>query len=512
MLQSLSGKLSRLNDVAQIGLTIADELRLLIDYHNCRVFLREDDDLLPVAFRGDLITAAPGDPVKLLPTQVGRGITGRVAETGEPLLVGDAARHEFGEQIVGTAEIEESLLAVPLKYGPRVTGVIVISKLGLDQFDADDLRLLEVHGRARVGRARERAPVRGAAARGREREGAPRVLSRSRRGDRASPRSPSASTIGAVGHPREPEHVGLAPGAPTTGRWNGSRRSPRTNGTSRGSCESPPSTSSHGSAGASRTPSIRPTTRRSRACPREPTDASRSHRSSSTGAGASSPPRSRRSRVPDDRELELLASIARQTRLALQTAASYETLERTFLSTVEALANALEANDEYTSTHARWITDLALRVGEELGLEPHELKRLELGALFHDIGKIGIPSRILTKAGPLTTEERALVETHPILGERILAPIEQLGEVRHIVRCAHEHYDGTGYPDQLSGEQIPLESRIVLACDAFHAMTTDRPYRKSLGEDEAKRRLVEASGAQFDPQVVDALLRVLAAD
>jgi HD-GYP domain-containing protein (c-di-GMP phosphodiesterase class II) len=195
----------------------------------------------------------------------------------------------------------------------------------------------------------------------------------------------------------------------------------------------------------------------------------------------------------------------------LQTAASYETLERTFLSTVEALANALEANDEYTSTHARWITDLALKVGEELGLEPQELKRLELGALFHDIGKIGIPSRILMKPGPLTAEERALVETHPVLGERILAPIAQLGEVRLIVRCAHEHYDGTGYPDRLAGDQIPLESRIVLACDAFHAMTTDRPYRKSLGADEAKRRLGEGAGTQFDPQVVDALLRVLEA-
>ena len=213
--------------------------------------------------------------------------------------------------------------------------------------------------------------------------------------------------------------------------------------------------------------------------------------------------------VPEDREMELLASLARQTQLALQTAASYERLERTFLSTVEALANALEANDEYTSTHARWITDLALRVGEELGLGAQELKRLELGALFHDIGKIGIPSRILTKAGPLTSEERALVETHPLLGERILAPIEQLGEVGSIVRCAHEHYDGTGYPDHLVGEQIPLESRIVLACDAYHAMTTGRPYRESLDEEEARRRLVEASGTQFDPQVVDALLRVL---
>nr|MBA3374834.1 diguanylate cyclase [Actinomycetota bacterium] len=121
MLQSLSGKLSRLNDVARIGLTIADELRLLIDYHNCRVFLRDGDDLIPIAFRGDLIAAEPGAAVELSPTRVGRGVTGRVAETGEPLLIDDAERYEFAEQIAGTVEIEESLLAVPLTFGSRVT-------------------------------------------------------------------------------------------------------------------------------------------------------------------------------------------------------------------------------------------------------------------------------------------------------------------------------------------------------------------------------------------------------
>src|SRR5215831_3309788 len=144
MLQSLSGKLSRLNDVAQIGMTIAEELRLLIDYHNCRVFVRDGDDLVPVAFRGDLTPVEGVSAVDLLRTQVGRGITGKVAETGEPLLVGDAANHAFGERIAGTANIEESLLAVPLRFGSRVIGVVVVSKLGLEQFDADDLRLLEV--------------------------------------------------------------------------------------------------------------------------------------------------------------------------------------------------------------------------------------------------------------------------------------------------------------------------------------------------------------------------------
>ena len=119
-----------------------------------------------------------------------------------------------------------------------------------------------------------------------------------------------------------------------------------------------------------------------------------------------------------DRELELLGGLAQQAKLAIASASSYASLERTFLSTVEALANALEARDEYTSSHARWITGHLLRVGRELGLDDDALKRLELGALFHDIGKIGIPNSILLKPGPLTEEERTLIETHPELGER----------------------------------------------------------------------------------------------
>ena len=507
MLQSLSGKLSRLNDVEQIGLMLADELRLLIDYHNCRVFLRDEDDLVPVAFRGDLIADAPGDPVELLPTRVGRGITGRVAETGEALLVGDAAGHELGEQIAGTAEIEESLLAVPLRFGTHVTGVIVISKLGLDQFDADDLRLLEVMaGHASVALENARLYE----AQRREAESATALLALSRDLAEASGSTEVAERVAAGAS-------GIL-ASPNTSVW---LQSPDDGALERLALYPPEDDDTE----AMRIPAVYldPWLSRSEPYTVEASDYSAFARvpEGTDGHFAIAPftvegrwgvvaaaivGRSQH----DDRALEQLGSIARHARLALQTAASYESLERTFLSTVEALANALEANDEYTSSHARWITDLALRVGGELGFEPRELKRLELGALFHDIGKIGIPARILAKAGALTAEERALVETHPVLGERILSPIEQLGEVRLIVRCAHEHYDGTGYPDRLVGEQIPLESRIVLACDAFHAMTTDRPYRKSLGEEEAKRRLVEASGTQFDPQVVDALLRVLA--
>ena len=211
-----------------------------------------------------------------------------------------------------------------------------------------------------------------------------------------------------------------------------------------------------------------------------------------------------------ERQLRLLAGIAHQAKLALTNAGNFQSLEKTFIETVEALANALEANDEYTSSHARWITDLSLRVGEGLGLDGRALKRLELGALFHDIGKIGIPEAILSKPGPLTDDERMVVEKHPELGERIIAPIDRLEEVRPIVRHCHERYDGTGYPDRREGEEIPIESRIILVCDAYHAMTTDRPYRKRLPQEEAVRRLDEGAGTQFDPRVVEVCKRVLA--
>ena len=503
MLQSLSGKLSRLNDVERIGLTIADELRLLIDYHNCRVFVRDGDDLLPVAFRGDLTAIDPGGEVELLPTVVGRGITGRVAETGEPLLIGDAAHCEFAEQIAGTVEIEESLLAVPFKFGARVNGVIVISKLGLDEFDTDDLRVLEVlaghvsvaleNARLYEAQRREAESANALLAFGRAIAGAEEIADVAQRvaeGTSDVLSSPFtalwlqnaetgdlvqlATCPVAERHPDVPAHL-IAP-------WLDHTEPSFVTAGDYAAMGSPPK-------GTDGRFAIAPFTVEGR-----------------WGVVAALTPAKE---IHGDRELQLLGGVAQQTKLAFQRAASYERLERTFLSTVEALANALEASDANVSSHARWITDLALRVGDELGLEPRVLKKLELGALFHDIGKIGIPASILLKPGPLTTEERTIVETHPVLGERILGPIEQLADVRPIVRSCHERFDGEGYPDGLAGTDIPLESRIIFACDAFHAMTTDRPYRRALGVEEARRRLMEAAGTQFDPVVIETLLRVL---
>ena len=290
MLQSLSGKLSRLNDVSQIGQTISDELRLLVDYHNCRVFLRDEDDLVPLAFRGELTGSTLRDPSQLLPTKVGRGITGRVAQTGLSLLVNDAARHELGEQIAGTAEIEESLLAVPLKYGARVTGVIVISKLGLDQFDADDLRLLEVMaGHASVALENARLYE----AQRREAESAKALLALSRDLAESADLIDVAErvTTGAASILESPS-TSSGCRARATGRSSAWRSTPSDRPRIRASFAFRSIISRRGWRDRSRTRWIRPTTPRSHRSRAERRAASPWRRSSSTGAGASSRPRS----------------------------------------------------------------------------------------------------------------------------------------------------------------------------------------------------------------------------
>jgi diguanylate cyclase (GGDEF)-like protein len=507
MLQSLSGKLNRLNDVREIGEEIAAELRSLIDYHNCRVFVVEGEELIPVAYRGELASQMVALSAELLRGRVGHGVTGHCAEVGESLLVGDAANCEFGSRIAGTEVIEESLLAVPLRYGARVVGVIVISKLGLNQFDEDDVRLLEVlAGHAAV--AVENASLYESARR--EAESATALLEFGRE-------LAAAPTLGEILQ-RVADLSAALLGSPRTSLWfedaegwivprafHGHTAEQLANIVSR-RYDAETSVQAAG---------MEPFILKAKdyaqieSEPLEP------------GASYALAPIEVDDRVgfivavvPDsgdfgERELRLLGGLAHQARLAIANASSFEGLQHAFVSTVEALANALEANDEYTSTHARWITDLALGVGRALGLDDRSLKRLELGALLHDIGKIGIPSDILRKPGRLTAAERSVMEKHPTLGERIIAPIERLQEVRSIVRYCHERWDGRGYPDGIAGEDIPIESRIIFVCDAYHAMTSDRPYRRKLSREVAVRRLADAAGTQFDPRVVEVCLEVL---
>ena len=406
MLQSLSGKLSRLNDVAQIGLTISDELRLL--------------DRLPQLPR--------------LPPRRGRPRAGRLPrrphgrDRGRPGR--SSCRRASGRGITGPRRRDRRATPRRRRRAARVRradrrhrrdrGVAARRAAEVRRARHRRDRDLEARARpvrrrrpppargdggARVGRARERASLRGSAPRGRERESASRVLARSRRSRRASVEVAERVAARRRAASSQPEHLRLAPGRrptapscrlapvarsppsddgldPDPGRATSSRGSRRTRAVhrrARGLRGDRARRPRHG--GPVRD---RPVHRRRALGRRRGRDRRRSRATataSSSSSRASRGRRSSRSRPP------------RATRA----------LERTFLSTVEALANALEANDEYTSTHARWITDLALRVGEELGLEPQELKRLELGALFHDIGKIGIPARDPREAGPAHT-------------------------------------------------------------------------------------------------------------
>ncbi|HVF52535.1 MAG TPA: diguanylate cyclase [Actinomycetota bacterium] len=678
MLQSLSGKLSRLNDVRAIGNTIATELRTLIDYHNCRIYTVHDDYCVPICFMGEWTLAEGADEVEMLPMKVGQGITGTVAETCKPALIPDARECEFAMQLPGTADIEESVLAVPMCFGARSIGVILLSKLGVGQFDEDDVRLMEVlAGQAAVSleNARLYEEQTREADKARALLEAAQILSNASSfgevkrltvdlamklldANQSSLWLQNDSTgmytcaahLGYEGDPTAEAIVHEVVDGPTAARFLAGRDRPFvfTNEESEEVFNEPPSV-------VSRRVVVAPLAEgdgvKGWIIVREPSDlhsdflaadrlrlfAAYAHQASvalqkavlykdqrdtaeiansllefghslaitetlgevlsrvaelaarvlggaktsiwlqdiETGdlvpeaqwghddveldrfVGARFPAKLTakwlerewpfilrpelleqvhqmtehgRQRVyavaplhlqggrngclvasshPDDgyeftdKRLRLLTGMAQQSRLAINNALNFESLEGTFIATVEALANALEAKDEYTSSHARSITDMSVEVGAALGLEPKDLKRLELSALFHDIGKIGVPSNILLKPGPLTEEERKAMELHPELGARILAPIDRLREVTPIIRACHERFDGGGYPDGLAGHEVPLEARIIFVCDAFDAMTTDRPYRKRLPTAEAIARLREGAGTQFDPDIVE---------
>jgi putative nucleotidyltransferase with HDIG domain len=176
-----------------------------------------------------------------------------------------------------------------------------------------------------------------------------------------------------------------------------------------------------------------------------------------------------------------------------------------------ALFAGLDARDSYTGRHSEEVVELAMRVTRELGLPKSFVEEVKQVALLHDIGKIGIPDAILGKPGPLDDAEWVIMHTHPVIGARIVASIASLAPLAPAIRAEHERCDGTGYPDALTREQIPLASRITFACDAYHAMVSSRPYRSQpMEKADAMAELQAKAGTQFDPDVIAALLRLLA--
>jgi diguanylate cyclase (GGDEF)-like protein/putative nucleotidyltransferase with HDIG domain len=204
-------------------------------------------------------------------------------------------------------------------------------------------------------------------------------------------------------------------------------------------------------------------------------------------------------------------TIAAAVGAALQRSLLFGELESAFMRTLAVLSDALEAKDSYTAAHAREVADLAEAVGRALGMNPEARRTLRYAALLHDVGKIAVPTEILRKPGPLTDEEFDEVKRHTIIGAQMLERIPFFSGVHPLVRSAHERWDGRGYPDGRSGENIPLGARVICACDAYHAMTSDRPYRTAMSPEGALTELRAHSGTQFDPNVIDALVRVLGA-
>jgi putative nucleotidyltransferase with HDIG domain len=184
-------------------------------------------------------------------------------------------------------------------------------------------------------------------------------------------------------------------------------------------------------------------------------------------------------------------------------------LNRAYRGTALALGEVVEADDGYTGEHCKGVLDLALAVADRLQLCANQRRNVEFAALLHDVGKIAIPKEILNKPGKLDPEEWAVMKSHTVEGQKVLARVGGfMEEVGRVVRSHHERWDGHGYPDGLSGEQIPLEARIIACCDSWNAMRTDRVYRNALSYEVARSELVGNAGSQFDPRVVEVLLSV----
>jgi ribonuclease P protein subunit RPR2 len=203
-----------------------------------------------------------------------------------------------------------------------------------------------------------------------------------------------------------------------------------------------------------------------------------------------------------ERQLERYAADLRETFKAERKRS--QELRASYMATVRALANAVEGRDAYTGHHAERVAAYGLELARAAGLALANDPQTEFGFLLHDVGKVAVPDAILFKPAPLTAEERLLMEQHPMIGWEILREIDFLGEAKLVVRHHHERWDGQGYPDRLAGEDIPLAARVFAVADVLDALTTLRPYRQPSSVGHAREMILEASGTQFDPAVVDA--------
>ena len=208
-------------------------------------------------------------------------------------------------------------------------------------------------------------------------------------------------------------------------------------------------------------------------------------------------------------DIELFTVLSGQVATAIENAHLYEKLEQSYFSIMVALSGVVEARDLYTDKHMKDVAEYSVEIANKMGLSDDVIENIRRASLLHDLGKVLTPDAILMKPGKLTKEELEIVKKHPENGAKIIDPVETLKYAKEIIRHHQECYDGSGYPDGLKGENIPLGARIIAVADAFGAMTTDRPYRKALSVEEAVKEIKRCSGTQFDPDIVEKFISLL---
>jgi putative nucleotidyltransferase with HDIG domain len=206
-------------------------------------------------------------------------------------------------------------------------------------------------------------------------------------------------------------------------------------------------------------------------------------------------------------DLKLVMAVATQAAIAIENSRLHQRLNELFMSTVEALVSAIDQKSPWTAGHSHRVTEIAKAIGQELGLDRESLRKLKIASLLHDIGKLGIPERVLDQPGRLEESMFANVKDHPVKGANILKHIKPLADIIPAIKHHHERYDGKGYPDGLADDEIPLAARIISVADAFDAMTTDRPYRKAMSTEKAAFQLLVDKNKQWDEKIVKALLK-----
>lgn len=211
----------------------------------------------------------------------------------------------------------------------------------------------------------------------------------------------------------------------------------------------------------------------------------------------------------DKRDEGFIIQTAYQVAIALENSQLYEGVKESYLDTIHVLASAIDAKDPYTQGHSKRVTEYSLRMAKYMKFDDDKIEQLEYMAVLHDVGKIGIKDAILNKEAPLDNEEYGIMKTHVTIGAAMLEKVKTLREVAGGAKYHHERYDGRGYMAGLSGDEIPLEARMIAIADAYDAMTTDRPYRKGLSHEIAMEEIQKNSGTQFDPELVEVFKQVM---